>query len=111
MKKKQRKSWIKSRTAINVTRSRPGPRNKKKEGRGRWMTSFIYSGKILLIFESGPGETAGDVPGLLVRDGKKIAPVRAMDKSGYPDTKPGSGQARRHRRIFKVRVRELFPEK
>lgn len=43
--------------------------------------------------------------------GKKIAPVRAMDKSGYPDTKPGSGQARRHRRIFKVRVRELFPEK
>lgn len=64
MKKKQEgKSWIKSRTAINVTRSRPGPRQKKGEGRARWMTSFIYSGKILLIFESGPGEAAARTVG------------------------------------------------
>lgn len=37
-----RKSWIKSRTAINVTRSRPGPRQKKRRRRTGQMDDKFY---------------------------------------------------------------------
>lgn len=110
MKKKQEgKSWIKSRTAINVTRSRPGPRQKKRRRTGQMDDKFyLFRENLAHLRKWSKGSSCQDCWSGM---GKKIAPVRAMDKSGYPDTKPGSGQARRHRRIFKVRVRELFPEK